>query len=348
MKDRMDSLEKKLLALQSRCDLLEKENQGLVKEMAENKKKTNDEELLVEEETLFNLKKSGFKRQTPQVQPESKLGKKEYTCDKCNCNLESIGLLNAHMETHSESSPKYKCGKCDEVFGDRIRLRSHTKTEHKENTTFDIRQYTCEDCPFQGESSLELKKHVMRTQHRPSEFKEQCYTCKKEFDNYFHLMNHRKEEHPSNKVCRFFKEQACIFEAIECWYKHDINTDLGAGNDYPCNKCTKLFVGNSNLMKHNKLEHTATVARCRNFKEGNCKRTQESCWFLHDEKAKYTLDEDEVTVEELNDSNEAAKDSFFCEAREKSPPDQMSQLIKIITKLSLKVENLEKMTQNIQ
>ena len=90
------------------------------------------------------------------------------------------------------------------------------------------------------------------------------------------------------------------------------------------------------------------MARCRNFKEGNWNWTQESCWFLHDVKAKDTFDEDGVTVEELNDSNKAANDLVFREAKEKGPPDQKNQLIKIITELSSKVENLEKMTQNIQ
>ena len=66
------------MALQNRCNILEKENEGLVKEMAENKRKTNDDKLLEEEEILVNLKRSGFKRQTPQVQPEVKLGKEEY------------------------------------------------------------------------------------------------------------------------------------------------------------------------------------------------------------------------------------------------------------------------------
>jgi hypothetical protein len=39
------------------------------------------------------------------------------------------------------------------------------------------------------------------TQHNPSECKEKCCTCKVEFESYFHLMNHRKKEHTSNKVC---------------------------------------------------------------------------------------------------------------------------------------------------
>ena len=211
MEERIDNLEKKLTCLQNRCDLLERENKDLVKEITENRKKAENDDSLVEEETLVNLKKSGVKRPNPQVQPELKSKQIEFSCEKCDCKLVSFGLLNAHMETHM-STPVQKCGRCAKEFKDEQKLKNHTKLEHADK----LRQFTCEDCPFQGESSLELKKHVLRTQHIPSEYKESCYTCKEEFKNYFHLMNHRKKEHPSTKVCRFFLKQACIFEADEC------------------------------------------------------------------------------------------------------------------------------------
>ena len=67
----------------------------------------------------------------------------------------------------------------------------------KEEEINEAKQYNCEDCPFQGENGLELKKHIMRTKHCPSVSIEKCYTCKKEFPSYWHLMNHRKAEHPS-------------------------------------------------------------------------------------------------------------------------------------------------------
>ena len=33
-------------------------------------------------------------------------------------------------------------------------------------------------------------------------------------------MNHRKKEHPSDKLCRYFKDGKCSFSASECWYAH--------------------------------------------------------------------------------------------------------------------------------
>ena len=35
-------------------------------------------------------------------------------------------------------------------------------------------------------------------------------------------MNHRKNEHPSDKPCRYFKEGKCNFTASECWYAHAV------------------------------------------------------------------------------------------------------------------------------
>ena len=59
--------------------------------------------------------------------------------------------------------------------------------------------------------------------------------------------------------------------------------------------------------------------------------------------------EEEIILDELNEgTDESTNESVFCEAKEKTPPDQMSHLIKIITKLSLKVENLEKIAWKTQ
>ena len=348
LKERIDNLEEKLADLQNRCNLLEKENKDLVKEVEESRKKTKNEDLLIEGETLFNLKKSGFKIQNPRFQPEPMPEKTQYPCDKCECKLESLGLLNAHMETHIPESV-HKCERCAEEFVDKQKLEKHTKMEHARVISDKVRQFTCEDCPFQGETSLELKKHVMRTQHTPSEYKERCYTCKEEFQTYFHLMNHRKREHPSTKICRFFLKEACIFESNECWYRHEIKSNKSSETEYPCHKCEKCFAGRHELMKHTKIEHKPSVASCKNYIEGICKQTKESCWFLHENKEMKESNEEEIIMDELNEeTDESPNESFFCEAKEKTPPDQMSQMIKFITKLSLKIENLEKIAWKTQ
>ena len=116
LEDRLDKLEEKLVVLQNRCDLLEKENVELVKEISNKRKKQVENECTVEEEMLSNLKKGGFKRQNPQVQPEPKSKKIQFMCDKCDCVLESRGLLNAHLKIHSGGIKSFECGKCNVVW----------------------------------------------------------------------------------------------------------------------------------------------------------------------------------------------------------------------------------------
>ena len=107
-----------------------------------------------------------------------------------------------------------------------------------------------------------------------------------------------------------------------------------------CNKCELEFKERSELRIHMKKTHASTVARCWKFKDGNCNLSNGSCWFIHEENSPHK--ENDVTMEE---APETTNNSVFHEAMQKTPPDQMSQLITIITKLTLKVENLEKMAQ---
>ena len=365
-------LEEKVRKIADKCEILEKEKENLAQQLLELERSSAVKKNSLEDENMLTKnKKSGFQRVNPQesASRNSISGevdpKPSKSCGNCGTTFWTTIQLKNHierdhmMELGDKTNEEIACLKCDAVFDDKSELREHMEVKHVTR----IRQYNCEDCPFQGENGLELKKHVLRTQHNPSECIETCYTCKNEFKSYFHLMNHRNKEHPSNKVCRYFKDKACIFEADICWYRHESKAEeliadaniskfqfneQGGQKDYNCNKCAKHFAGNSDLMKHNKQKHTEIVARCRNFKDGNCTRTQESCWFLHDEKFKNTNDDDGVTVEELNESKEAVSESDFCEVKEKSPPDQMSHLIKIIAELSLKVEHLEKMAQKNQ
>ena len=51
--------------------------------------------------------------------------------------------------------------------------------------------------------------------------------------------------------------------------------------NYSCNKCYEIFYQKEELMIHIKSEHSAGVAVCKYYKEGNCHFTSETCWFLH-------------------------------------------------------------------
>ena len=66
---------------------------------------------------LSNAKKSGHKRTGPQESPV-KLSRstKMFKCDECKCELESEGLLDAHIKSHQISSQVYASEHCDLDF----------------------------------------------------------------------------------------------------------------------------------------------------------------------------------------------------------------------------------------
>ena len=44
-----------------------------------------------------------------------------------------------------------------------------------------------------------------------------CINCKVEFPNYWSLMNHRRDNHPTGKSCRYDLEGRCKHSDEECW-----------------------------------------------------------------------------------------------------------------------------------
>ena len=285
-----------------------------------------------EEEILIMNKSRGSKRGSPQVQPEIKKSRNEFPCDRCGVRLESPGLLQAHMQEHVDPVIQIKCRKCGDEFSTQDLLEKHTKRCHGDKPPI---QYNCNDCPFQGENGLALKKHVQRTKHCPSEYNEKCYTCKKEFTSYWNLMNHRKSDHPSNRRCKFYLKQACIFDSDTCWYRHEeqLVNDLEHQDktENECKDCEQKFQSKSDLMKHRKMEHQNRVSRCRDYLQGKCDLNDSLCWFIHEQQ-----------------ENKEAHEQVFHEAQESIPPDQVTQILSMITKLSFQVDLLEKMSQSNQ
>ena len=152
---------------------------------------------------------------------------------------------------------KNTCEECGSNFSTQVQLENHIELQHGSKKRFE-KQYNCKDCPFQGENGLELKRHIQRTKHTPCDHPEHCYTCKKEFASYWHLMNHRKIEHPSNNICRYFLKQECDFDSETCWYLHKekpINEEKKSEMKFVCNNCEREFEDRSVLMKHKKVMH---------------------------------------------------------------------------------------------
>ena len=181
-----------------------------------------------------------------------------FNCSTCDNTFKTEGALKVHLKTHLDKN----CKVCDRRFLTDESLRRHMTLSH--NT----QEWNCNDCSFQAHTSEELRKHLRLKGHQPShnlqESKSEfvtCYTCKKDFLSYWSLMNHRKQEHPSNKTCRYFLKNQCI-HGVNCWYRHDEPMDIDSSQNslksriQTSKKCDKEQEKDSVLEPHTEIKQT--------------------------------------------------------------------------------------------
>ena len=150
-----------------------------------------------------------------------------------------------------------QCEICQEEFNKKEDLDRHIKNSHS-------KQWNCDQCDFQASTRYILMNHCKLTQgHQPSKQRQRlgntgvlkCYTCKSEFRNYHDLMNHRKEEHPSHKKCRYYLKGECNFSASECWYLHEDKNSTQTNVEEKCDECKFSFSSRDKLTEHKKKDH---------------------------------------------------------------------------------------------
>ena len=120
-------------------------------------------------------------------------------------------------------------------------------------------RFDCHDCSFQASTSTELMKHLRLTGRQPGKAIQDirskfivCYTCKEEYVSYWSLMNHRRQKHPSNKICRYFQRGQCI-HGINCWYRHDEPMELDSSaslHKQVGQKCDKVSASINTVKPH--------------------------------------------------------------------------------------------------
>ena len=117
-----------------------------------------------------------------------------------------------------------------------------------------------------------------------------CKDCNETFETKWQLMNHRRDKHPTNKMCFYDAENKCSFSADQCWYKHresrsktnsESRLTSKDRNVLKCFTCQNIFANIPSLMEHRKQNHIETVKSCNKFVEGNCDRGQK-CWYKHE------------------------------------------------------------------
>ena len=350
-KEKKNNLGEKLLVE----DDLEKDNEVL------------DE--LEDEVALLRGKQNGHKRTSPQTYAEVVKPKTIFKCIKCSSELESQGLLDAHMAGHRAV---YACDQCDERFTRKADLKTHIEHEHAlkllcnqcEETftsSSDLKthlenhstscEWNCDGCSFQAYTAVDLMKHLKLTSHQPSQAisnrrllysdYRQCYTCKLEFEGYHNLMNHRRDIHPSNKKCYLFSDGKCPRDNKKCWYVHEeqlmeVDESFQSENQETkliCNVCKEEFNTKDALMKHKKKEHPDKVRPCTDYSAGTCIRSNEQCWYGH-----AGFDMNAQNQQEVKEPSKTEETPVFQEASKNLfPPDH-----KIIEEMLKAVGNLSK------
>ena len=383
---------------------------------------------LDEEKIILSNKQSGHERMGPQFEPVPKFIGHMFKCHWKNCGtqLESKGLLIAHIEYHITTKHlicdqcqqkfstqddldahmksehmrtnqstndnlnrhinsehmhinKGNCDQCKETFNTNSELKAHMNKDHKKkDPNASHNEWNCNDCNFQTNTSASLRNHLQLSGHQPSKKIQDtvgqlitCHTCSDKFTNKWALMNHRRDNHPSNRVCRYFLKNECIHGDVNCWYKHTTKEQessrelkLTHVNQHKCYVCANEFQSKSTLMSHMKTEHSTDIV-CKKFIEGLCDRGSETCWYQHRSltinssshpksttKSNVLTNSDKSSAQNINqsdyprlprDSTSSANQSDFQYTQINTvPPEQPTKLMLSIDLLCQRMDALEK------
>ena len=209
-----------------------------------------------------------------------------FKCDTCGFSTNSEANFKKYAENHKELG--IKCRKCGEVLTTEEALKEHLKSAHPRKTITEnsIDEHIhcntprCSDEEFQTVSQNKNSK----------EGKFVCRSCKEKFEAKWQLMNHRRDNHPTDKMCFYDAEDKCSFSASQCWYKHKENrrsttSETRSSNqqikELKCFTCQNKFANVPSLMEHRKQNHIETVKPCSKYVDGKCDRGQK-CWYLHE------------------------------------------------------------------
>ena len=308
-----------------------------------------------DEMVLAKHKQSGHKRLNPQSPPKVQTEKtitinQGLVCEVCSETFNDLNTAKDHTKIHKKQNKYDNCEICQEDFETQAEFERHMKDQHS-------KQWNCEECDFQASSRNILMNHCkLSPGHHPSKGQKQrlgqtgvleCYTCQHEFRSYHDLMNHRKEEHPSHKKCRYFIKGTCHFSGDECWYIHEDTVDTSEveieGGE-TCFVCKQIFPTKHDMMEHKKKNHPSKVL-CKNFMKVICERSAAECWYLHKRTTK-----ENITIPTPNSWGKPVphlQKQVFPQASLMTPPDQTSLVI-ALNMLNQKMDMVNSLSQRLQ
>ena len=165
-------------------------------------------------------------------------------------------------------------------------------------------------------------------------------------------MEHRKVVHPSRRKCRNFP--ASCTHGNKCWYVHnepepmEIDETVDAKDtrswNFKCNVCGYEFLERNDFMEHKRSNHPEINLTCQNFLKGVCQRSDESCWFIHRSEPK----KPEAGTKNKKSESKSQAPVFQEVPADPFPPNQLTAVLKMVASLCQKVENMEKVIQEMK
>ena len=267
--------------------------------------------------------------------------------------MEKLKKNKNDPKTHVNSKhvAKFVCTVCNKSFMTKSLLEEHIKKNHKGES-----ELNCNDCQFQANTRLELKKHLNTKKHKASNSVDEsslgdtfkCKVCKDEFCDWWNLMNHRRDTHPeARRRCRNDLNGVCDFPSDEgpkgCWWSHASKKPSSLQSpksdvDHKCNVCEKVLDTKFNMMTHKKAEHFESVQICKNFLIGRCEFIK--CWFRHGETKNQNMTQE--ASHEAEPSTEV-----FQEVSNKTKPPEINQLKEIVLQAMQMIATVNKKLESM-
>ena len=97
-------------------------------------------------------------------------------------------------------------------------------------------------------------------------------------------------------------------------------------------------------MRHRKTDHREKVYKCRDFLQGKCTLIDKFCWDLHEYETEQNKEKDAMEIGKDSETQQ----QVFQEEMDKTPPDQFTQIMNMVKKLTKQMDILEKKTMTNQ
>ena len=143
-------------------------------------------------------------------------------CEHIEChNRVENNNIDQNNPINDSNSQKVKCHNCKLDFNDKKSMMDH-KRDSNHPSKRKCNNPNCQHTRCWYVHTTLVTPEVQRTEE-PSRLT--CTSCQNTFSDRNEVMHHRKREHPSNIMCKYFLTNTCRRSANQgalCWYRHEM------------------------------------------------------------------------------------------------------------------------------